>query len=94
MKKEEKKIYTINDAQTYKKNHNKFILDFTFKLIPCTLIVIMSLYRLFTLPQSVNFYFIITFLLVGVIVFFYTYLILDMIFTFMKIRKYKIDLFL
>ncbi|MDT0112405.1 hypothetical protein QJV45_18215 [Listeria booriae] len=77
---------TISNA-SYKTCYQKFWFDITLKFLPCSLIVILVGYRLTSVPPVLNFYLILHLFLLGIIVFTYTWLSMELIFTWIDIRK-------
>ncbi|MBC2312074.1 hypothetical protein [Listeria booriae] len=75
------------EEKMYKKRRKDFRLEIILKFLPCTLIIIMLGNKLTTVPPVLNSYLIIHFLLFGIITFFYTWLSLELIFTWLDIRK-------
>lgn len=82
---------TSTNETEYKTRYQKFWFDITLKFLPCSLIVILVGYRLTTVPPVLNFYLILHLLLLGIIVFAYTWLSMELIFTWRDIRKRKIQ---
>ncbi|MBC1798507.1 hypothetical protein HCA55_17345 [Listeria booriae] len=82
---------TLPNETPYKAPYQKFWFDMALKFLPSSLIVILVGYRLTTVPPVLNFYLILHFLLFGIIVFTYTWISMELLFTWIAIRKKKIQ---